>query len=176
MCEAIPGWFAPPHGYTAIRETFGKLTADHGKIVHPIAWEAFNMRTVRDLPGYAHALFVNRKIEPMLRAAMAECVTLGGYAFKSVGCFNVRPKASRADQLSLHSWGVAIDVNPAENPARRITTLDEWHRRPKHAIPDAWVQAFKLIGWTWGGDFVHVTETTARGFWDPMHFQYASGY
>lgn len=176
MTDAIPGWFAPPHGYDEIRSTFGKLTIDHGAIVHPISWEAFNMTVVDDLPGYPHRLYLNRKIVPMLRAAMAECVAIGGYAFRSLGCFNVRPKRSNAAQLSLHSWGVAVDINAAENPSKTIRSIDDWNRRPRYAMPDAWVQAFKLIGWTWGGDFVRHDEESARGFWDPMHMQFASGY
>lgn len=52
---------------------------------------------------------------------------------------------------SLHSWGVAFDVNASTNPMGRKPTLH----------PGV-VQAFKECGFNWGGDWA---------FPDGMHFQ-----
>ena len=41
------------------------------------------------------------------------------------GCFNIRGKRGNADSMSLHSWGVAIDVNAAWNGFGKKPTLSK---------------------------------------------------
>ena len=41
------------------------------------------------------------------------------------GCFNIRGKRGNADSMSLHSWGVAIDVNAAWNGFGKKSTLSK---------------------------------------------------
>jgi hypothetical protein len=71
------------------------------------------------------------------------------------GCFNFRPQRG-SHKLSLHSWGVAVDWNPATN---RMGT--------KGNMNPAIVREFDRHGWTWGGRFSRP---------DGMHFQFAKGY
>lgn len=74
------------------------------------------------------------------------------------GSFNFRFKRS-GKSLSLHSWGCAVDFDPANNALGDNTP----------AMPMWVVNIFEKHGWTWGGTF--------RGNnIDAMHFQYASGY
>jgi D-alanyl-D-alanine carboxypeptidase len=98
----------------------------------------------------------HRKMLPALRAALRELDRLGlarlvdpgDYA----GCYaprRIRPGGS----LSLHAWGLAVDLNASANPFggrsrqdRRLVRIMERH------------------GFTWGGDF----PTTP----DPMHFEF----
>jgi hypothetical protein len=98
----------------------------------------------------------HRKMVPALRAALhelerrglARAVDPGDYA----GCYaprRIRPGGS----LSLHAWGLAVDLNASANPFgarsrqdRRLVSIMEMH------------------GFTWGGDF----PTTP----DPMHFEF----
>lgn len=68
------------------------------------------------------------------------------------GCFNIRRKKGNPSP-SLHSWGLAIDVNAAWNG---------WNRPP--TLTPEFVQAFKDAGFDWGGDW----KTK-----DGMHFQLA---
>jgi hypothetical protein len=66
------------------------------------------------------------------------------------GCFNIRRKRSGLSQ-SLHSWGLAIDINAAWNGYNRPTQLTE-----------EFVKCFTDNGFDWGG------------YWkikDGMHFQ-----
>jgi D-alanyl-D-alanine carboxypeptidase len=74
--------------------------------------------------------------------------------------------------LSAHAYGLAIDVNPFQNPYRKgdlvlpelaSAYLDRsWHR-PGMILPGGVVtRAFARAGWTWGGDFRTVS--------DLMHF------
>lgn len=68
------------------------------------------------------------------------------------GCFNIRKKRG-ASSASLHSWGIAIDVNAAWNRFGGTPTLSL-----------AFVQCFKDAGFDWGGDWTKK---------DGMHLQLA---
>jgi hypothetical protein len=68
------------------------------------------------------------------------------------GCFNIRAKRGLNSQ-SLHSWGIAIDVNAAWNQLNQPSTLS-----------DGFVKCFTDAGFDWGGNW------TRR---DAMHFQLA---
>ena len=66
------------------------------------------------------------------------------------GCFNIRQKRGAVTK-SLHSWGVAIDVNAAWNPMGKAPTLSA-----------GFVKCFTDAGFTWGGTWSKP---------DGMHFQ-----
>jgi hypothetical protein len=75
-------------------------------------------------------------------------------------------------RFSAHAYGVAIDVNPFQNPeVKRDLVLPElasaykdrtWHRGGMFFAGDRGVRAFAAIGWKWGGAW-HTSK-------DPMHF------
>lgn len=69
------------------------------------------------------------------------------------GCFNIRKKRGLNSQ-SLHSWGIAIDVNAFEN---------QLNQKPK--LSPAFVKCFTDAGFDWGGTWKRV---------DSMHFQLAA--
>jgi len=66
------------------------------------------------------------------------------------GCFNVRKKRGLSSQ-SLHSWGIAIDVNAAWNGLGKEPTLSS-----------EFVKCFTDAGFDWGGTWTRK---------DGMHFQ-----
>ena len=66
------------------------------------------------------------------------------------GCFNVRRKRG-LKSLSLHSWGIAIDVNAAWNGLGKDPVLSK-----------EFVQCFIDAGFDWGGTWTRK---------DGMHFQ-----
>ncbi len=66
------------------------------------------------------------------------------------GCFNIRRKRG-ASSASLHSWGVAIDINAAWNGFGKKPTMSK-----------ELVACFKEAGFDWGGDWSKP---------DGMHFQ-----
>ena len=76
------------------------------------------------------------------------------------GCYAWRAQRGAA-KLSTHTWGIAIDLDPARN-ARGV----KWDGGKK-MMPEKAVQIFKAAGFTWGGDFKVP---------DCMHFQFARGY
>ena len=72
---------------------------------------------------------------------------------------------------SNHAYGLAIDLNPRENPyvgcgatrhKERLPYLDRSRIRPGMVTP-AVVEAFRSIGWSWGGAWTGSTR-------DYMHF------
>lgn len=73
--------------------------------------------------------------------------------------------------LSLHSWGIAIDIDAPQNQAREFAPgktprpfSAEWAELWPKGLPESFVAAFEAEGWTWGGRW--------RGFVDPMHLQW----
>lgn len=66
------------------------------------------------------------------------------------GCFNIRKKRGLSS-MSLHSWGIAIDVNAAWNQLNMTPTLSQ-----------GFVKCFTDAGFDWGGTWQRK---------DGMHFQ-----
>ena len=72
------------------------------------------------------------------------------------GGFNYR-KITGGSKLSLHSCGIAIDWDPANNPRKKPLT---------RTLPDWWYDIWKKHGWSDGRHFATP---------DPMHVQFATG-
>jgi hypothetical protein len=70
------------------------------------------------------------------------------------GCFNIRKQRGAASQ-SLHSWGIAIDVNAAWNGLGKATSTYQ----------HGFVKCFTDAGFDWGGTWKRL---------DGMHFQLAA--
>lgn len=68
------------------------------------------------------------------------------------GCFNIRKKRG-LNSASLHSWGIAIDINAAWNGLNMKPQLSE-----------GFVKCFTDAGFEWGGTWDRL---------DGMHFQLA---
>ncbi len=154
----------PAHGLDELRERFGALVVSGGAIIGPRGWEANNMHTVVDLPLWSpRRVYLNNALEAPLREALRRCRELGdGYQLHTLGCFAPRAKRTNPDHLSVHSWGLAIDLNASTNPlapSRGAAMVRD--------IPDAWVATFEEVGFVWGGRFLTP---------DPMHFQWCTGY
>jgi hypothetical protein len=80
---------------------------------------------------------------------------------------------ARTGTWSNHAYGLAVDLNPAENPyvgcgrtrdASRARYLDRSRLRRGMVTP-AVVAAVRSIGWGWGGDWTGATK-------DYMHFSH----
>jgi hypothetical protein len=97
-------------------------------------------------------LYCNKDLVKPLSAAFKNLIAAGLVSELKTwdGCFNIRPTKS-GKSPSLHSWGVAIDVNAASNGYNKQPTLSK-----------KFVECFKRAGFDWGGDW-----TTKDG----MHFQ-----
>jgi hypothetical protein len=101
----------------------------------------------------------NKGMLPQLRAALQEVVARGLagaiHPGEYGGCFVPRFIArDPAKGLSLHSWGMAVDLNV---PGNLRGTSGQMDRRV--------VAIFKKWGFAWGGDW---------NYTDPMHFELAT--
>lgn len=159
----------PANGLADLKARFGNLVVDVARqeIISPVTWEAVCMTRLDSLPGYPNRLYCNKAIVAPLTEALSRCVALAdGYQVKSIGCFAPRRKRVNGD-LSVHSWGLAVDINPLTNPLAPLPGPVAPVGGHARDIPDSWVSVFEGLGWTWGGRFRRA---------DPMHFQWISGY
>lgn len=100
-------------------------------------------------------ILCNKDLVQPLSAALQNLITRGFVRELKTwdGCFNIRKKRGLRS-MSLHSWGIAVDVNAFENCLGC---------RPK--LSPGFVKCFTDVGFDWGG-------TWRRA--DGMHFQLAS--
>ena len=90
-------------------------------------------------------------------------------AVNNTSAFNCRP-VTNGTSWSRHSYGMAIDINPQQNPYILGSQVlppegrDHLERTPAQGrilAGDAVVTAFAAIGWQWGGDWT-----------DPVDYQH----
>lgn len=113
---------------------------------------------------------IQRHVADNFKAAMDEIkehpevafVWGGSYWFRGMNNGKSNPKAS------IHSLGLAFDVNTKDNPYKRDSYPDDAYRMrtPNHPI----VAAFVKRGWVWGGNW-----GKKSGEPDYMHFEFSSG-
>ena len=97
-------------------------------------------------------LYCNKDIVLPLTRVFMELIKTGKVAELKTfdGCFNIR-KQRGATSPSLHSWGIAIDVNAAWNGLG-----------VKPVLSAGFVECFTKNGFDWGGNWKRL---------DGMHFQ-----
>ncbi len=97
-------------------------------------------------------IYCNKDMVKYLDKALRNLIT-NGYVNELKtwdGCFNIRKKRGLTS-MSLHSWGLAIDVNAAWNGLGRTPQLSK-----------GFVKCFTDAGFEWGGNWTRL---------DGMHFQ-----
>ena len=136
--------------------TFSYTDGPDGTVIPEKSWVDEYIRT-EEVPILG-TVTCNKGMLPQLRGALTEIVQLGladeinpdEYA----GCYYPR-YINRSPEygLSLHSWGIAVDLNV---PGNQRGTVGEMDRTV--------VTIFKKWGFAWGGDWSYT---------DPMHFEMA---
>ena len=99
-------------------------------------------------------LYCNKDMVAPLTQAFTNLISTGKVSELKTwdGCFNIRKKRGLSS-MSLHSWGIAIDVNAAWNGLNKIPQLTP-----------GFVKCFTDAGFEWGGTWTRK---------DGMHFQLA---
>jgi hypothetical protein len=142
-----------------VKQLFGEFAArpvPGGQLGIDPAWESRHIAT-EPVPILGDVR-CNRALFPQLQAALHQVVRSGlAHLIKPDeygGCFG--PRFANRDPhqgISHHAWGIAIDLDVAENLYGQTPTMD---RRI--------VAIFRRWGFTWGGDFLIP---------DGMHFEFA---
>ena len=158
-----------PKGLSQIKKTYGDFTFTRlsgTNIDVDDSWEAANLVYVKNVGGTGCNIRLHRLVMPEFEGALAaarmaapkyKVRMLGGYVPRQMKTLD--PKKQAAAPLSTHSWGCAFDINWDTNPFSKRLITD---------IPLEFVEAFRMYGWQWGGDW--------KNSKDPMHFQLATGY
>jgi hypothetical protein len=121
-------------------------------------------------------LFAERfPIEDMRVSSMADLDAPNTGDGNTTAAFVCRPTRGSSSRWSEHAFGLAVDVNPFQNPYVRdggvipglaASYLDRSNVRPGMLQPGAGaVSAFAAIGWRWGGEWENPR--------DYMHFSAA---
>lgn len=109
--------------------------------------------------GVAFPGGIRKELHGLVELLLEQAYT-GGYHAKKGQCWGYacrpikRPDGADSDVPSNHSWGLAIDLNSAENVFGGST----------HTMPARVVAMFKKYGFGWGGDY--------PGLKDWMHLEY----
>jgi hypothetical protein len=147
-----------PYAYltgSAVAKAFGAFSYrwfDDGTIQPDVAWVRANIVSAR-VPVLGRVT-CHRLMLPQLRRALAEvdAAGLAGLIHSYDGCYVPRfIERDPAHPVSLHTWGIAIDLDAATNQRGGRGTID-----PRI------VDIFKRWGFRWGGDWSYT---------DPMHFE-----
>ena len=136
--------------------TFSYTPHPDGTVTPQSSWVRDYIRT-EQVPIIG-SVTCNKGMLPQLRAALEEVVQQGLadkiHPGEYAGCYYPRYIAhDPAKGLSLHSWGIAVDLN---TPGNQRGTVGEMDRQV--------VAIFKRWGFAWGGDW---------NYTDPMHFEMA---
>jgi hypothetical protein len=115
----------------------------------------WNVPTELEIGVIPKKLYCNKDIIAPLTQAFKNLISRGKVSELKTfdGCFNIRKKRG-LNSMSLHSWGIAIDVNAAWNALGAQPTLS----------PE-FVKCFIDAGFDWGGTWTRK---------DGMHFQLAN--
>jgi hypothetical protein len=129
--------------------TFGAPEKEKGMIL----WDVPAPLEIGTLPN---RIYCNKLMIEPLSKAFKQLIDTGYVKELKTwdGCFNIRYQRGSRTAASLHSWGLAIDVNAAWNQLGKEPTLS-----------CGFVRCFTENGFDWGGDFKRK---------DGMHFQLKS--
>lgn len=146
--------------------SLAQLKAYRPEIEAGLAFIPVRWRTAPGGPLKAGSLQLQRRLADNVRAVMADIASHPEVAFVNGGtyCFRGMNNGSADPPASVHSLGLAVDVNPAWNPYARDGLRDDAYRMRTDAHPI--VRAFKSRGWAWGGDWSRP---------DYMHFEFSTG-
>ena len=124
---------------------------------------------------FGHPLSVHERIVPALRCAERKLETtctgkVSRYEPRQVGGFRFA-NTIRGGEISNHLFGIAVDLDPEENPCCHC--VDKWKTNPRCKLQGSayerakvtrcWVKTFEHYGFYWLGD-----DTLE----DTMHFEF----
>jgi len=132
--------------------TRAELTSQYGE---PGTQEAAGTLDSVDFLG--KTVKVHKKVSGCLQAVANEIKTKNlQYQIKDIGGWRADVGGGNvADGSSYHQYGAAVDINATDNPCCSVGS---------YTMPQAYIDAFRNHGWSWGGDWSSLK--------DYMHFEY----
>lgn len=126
---------------------------DPSKESSMVLWNVPAFLRIKGIPA---RIYCNKLLVAPLARAFGLIISrgLGGQILTWDGCFNIRTKRGTWFTISLHSWGLAIDINASWNRLGQVPTM----------TPEL-VACFTEAGFEWGGNWKRP---------DGMHFQLAT--
>ncbi len=151
-------WLPKPRGRQGVKDTYGDFsyTEGDGGDIHPDpAWSQNNITDVELHTG--QTVRFHTLVAAELRQLYQAACEAGGWTPKG------RPQTyvprhinhDASKPLSFHSWGIALDLDPTDNPRQGQGTVE---------LHPAFIKVFEDAGWTWGGRWKGASR-------DPMHFE-----
>lgn len=131
---------------------------------HMIFWN-IPMWIDTHIPALPNRLYINKDLVGPLETVFNRLISI--QAYKEIvtydGCFNIRYIRGSKTKLSIHSWGLAIDLNAANNPlgATKEQAIAKGLKPFTQLFDEIWADA----GWTCGSTF-------SRS--DGMHYEYTA--
>ena len=151
------GWFPKPKGRQAVEDVYGGFdyTEGDGGRIHPDpAWVQANICDVTLHTG--ETVQFHRLVAAEFRQLYQAACEAAGWSPATAQTYVPRHiNWDVSKPLSYHSYGIAVDFDPTDNPRQGTGTVE---------LHPAFVKVFKDAGWSWGGDWKGASR-------DPMHFE-----
>ncbi len=117
------------------------------------------------IPSMPSKIYINRDIASIFEETLNRIITVGVYKeIKTFdGCFNPRMVRGSKTKPSIHSWGLAVDLNAGHNPLNM--TRQQCKDKGLTPFTELFIEVWRDAGWTCGADFKRP---------DLMHFEYTA--
>lgn len=186
--DAITRWppfEGPPAKIPATRAEVYATYGNPGRGIVDENWRRREIVERRDMPGVPSKYYFqcHRLAEARIREGFRRCqIACPEYRIDRAGCFvfrHIRHDPSRA--LSLHSFGIALDINPEKNRGIQFAHKGdvpeffsrEWWQLWPEGMPRDFIDAWLSLGFVWGGDWDRDWDSADETYVDPMHLQLA---
>lgn len=158
--EAQPEYTAPTEVLEYCKKDYGFYsTSEAMKLFGSSSSEVSKQLVIVPFPTNNGTILVHKKAAPCFEQVGKEITASGiKYTMINGGTFNWRQKAGGGSQ-SMHSFGIALDINVGANPWQGGTPGN-----CKTDVPKGVVDIFHKYGFSWGGEWNSVC--------DAMHFEW----
>ena len=183
-----PHWDGFMEEQPANREDLYEKFGNPGKYSADRVWRKDNIVECHGssaMPGVPPRWYFqcHREVEAYMREAFRRAqIAAPEYKIERAASYVWRPiRHKRGGPLSVHSWGLAVDIDPHRNFSRRyargkapVAWGPEYMKTWPDGLPKAFVEAFQSCGFAWGSDWDEDGRTDDHTYLDPMHMEWVA--